>query len=136
VYADNVPQQYELNRPAFLEMVRAALDPAHHGVLQGTAPAGTVLTLTKDVAAPVTPGTGRPAQVADRAQTSMTVGDSGVFTWHVNPSPTAATLLAIDYGEATLADRETYTLTAQLPGGGSTTQTLLVERGKTYSLVF
>jgi hypothetical protein len=134
VYGDNVPQQYHSNRPAFLELLRTALDPAHHGILTGTAPAGTVLTLSKDVASPLSRVSGGSSQVADRCETSMVVGDDGTFTWHVNPSPTATTLLAIEDGEASAADREAYTLTVARPGGSTTTQQLLVERGRTYEL--
>jgi hypothetical protein len=136
VYGDNVPQQYALNRPAFLELLNTALDPAHHGILQGTAPAGTSLRLAKSMSAPLSVAVGGGQTVDEHLETTLVVGDDGAFAWHVNPSPTAATLLAIDWGEATAADREQYTLTAVLPDGTTTVQQLLVERGKVYDLAF
>ena len=131
-YGANIPAMYELNRPAYLEMVRAAIDPATHGVITGAAPTGTTLTLTKDAVSPLSKASGGVTEVPDRYETSMVVGPSGTFTWHVNPSPTAATLLAIEAGDASPADRESYTLTATRPDGTTTTQSLLVERGQTY----
>ena len=136
VYGDNVPQQYALNRPAFLEMLAAALDPAHHGILTGTAPAGTVLRLTTEMSAPLSRPSEGADSIDDLMDASIVVGEDGTFTWHVNPSPTAATLLAIEWGEATLDDREPYNLMAHLPGGGILNETIVVERGKVYELSF
>ena len=136
VYGDNVPQQYAANRPAFLELLATALDAGHHGILRGTAPAGTTLTLTKAMQSPLSRATDGALSVDEHLQTTMVVGDDGAFEWHVNPSPTAATLVAIEWGEAALADREQYTLTATLPDGSTLTRQLLVERGGVYDLSF
>ena len=134
VYGDTIPQAYALNRPAYLEMLHAALNGGLHGLLTGTAPAGTALTLTKDAVSPLSKASGGKTSVADRYETTMVVGESGTFAWHVNPSPSAATLIAIEVGEATAAERESYTLTARRPDGTTATESLLVERGHTYRI--
>ena len=134
-YGSNIPTYWSKNAPAYMEMLRAAADPALHGVLTGTAPAGTVLTLTKSASSWFSKAAPDGAlDAAETYETAMVVGDDGTFTWHVNPSPTAATLLAIESGDAAPADRETYTLTATRPDGSTTTRTLLVERGGRYAL--
>ena len=70
------------NREAFLVAFENAVDAATHSVISGRAPAGATLTLQR---AGVFPLWDR-STVADTVATSMVVGDTGTFDWHVNPS--------------------------------------------------
>jgi hypothetical protein len=70
------------NREAFLLAFENAVEAATHSVISGTAPAGATLTLER---AGVFPLWDR-SMVGDTVATSMVVGESGAFDWHVNPS--------------------------------------------------
>lgn len=69
------------NREAFLIALENAVDRATHSVLTGKAPAGATLRLRKTFATPTWSGS-----FQDTLDTSMVVGSSGRYTWHVNPS--------------------------------------------------
>jgi hypothetical protein len=70
------------NREAFLIAFENAVDAATHSVISGQAPAGATLSLQR---AGVFPLWDR-SNVADTVATSMVVGSTGTFDWHVNPS--------------------------------------------------
>ena len=70
-------------REALLRAVETAADPAHHAVLTGTAPPGRTLRLTK---AFDTPTLQEGVVVKDKLDFTLTVPDSGRFSWHVNQS--------------------------------------------------
>jgi hypothetical protein len=106
------------NRAAYLIALEHAADAAAHSRLRGTAPAGAMLTLTRDAATQTWDGVSEAM-----LRTRVTVPASGRFTWHVNPSTRP------------IAGRpEAYRLTCRSPGGGSLTLRVLVERGRTASL--
>jgi hypothetical protein len=69
------------NREAFLIALENAADTATHSVLAGEAPPGARLRLRKTFATPTWDGT-----IQDTLDSTMRVGPSGGFTWHVNPS--------------------------------------------------
>jgi hypothetical protein len=70
------------NREAFLIAFENAVNTDTHSVVTGTAPAGATLTLDRTGVFPLWDG----SPVTDTVETSMLVGESGEFTWHVNPS--------------------------------------------------
>ncbi|QDI69994.1 carboxypeptidase [Streptomyces calvus] len=69
------------NREAFLLALENAVDPSAHSVVTGKAPAGATLRLKKTFATPTWSGS-----VTDTLDTTLKVGASGTYTWHVNPS--------------------------------------------------
>lgn len=69
------------NREAYLLALENAVDAGHHSVIAGKAPAGATLRLEKTFATPTWSGA-----IQDTLETAMTVGSSGKYTWHVNPS--------------------------------------------------
>ena len=70
------------NREAYLLALETAADPAHHSVLTGKAPAGAVLRLHKAFKTSTSNG----GTIDDVLESTLVVGPSGSFTWHVNPS--------------------------------------------------
>ena len=70
------------NRAAFLEAFENAVDAGTHSLIEGAAPAGAILTLERTGVFPLWDG----SQVADTVQTAMTVGATGPFAYHANPS--------------------------------------------------
>ena len=71
------------NREAFYLAAESTIDEARHSVLEGTAPVGARLTLTKDFKTDAFEGS---QQVDDHLETMLDVGGAGAFRWHVNPS--------------------------------------------------
>jgi murein tripeptide amidase MpaA len=77
-------------REAYLIAAERAADPAHHGVIRGTAPAGATLKLHKDFPTPTcesascAQGDGTPIQ--DALDTQLAAPADGSYEWHVNPS--------------------------------------------------
>ena len=69
------------NREAFLIALENAVNPATHAILAGNAEPGTTLRLRKSFATPTWTGV-----IPDSLDTTMVVGPSGEFAWHVNPS--------------------------------------------------
>ena len=69
------------NREAYLIALENAVDRATHSVVTGKAPAGATLRLRKTFATPTW-----SSSVSDTLDTTMVVGPSGRYTWHVNPS--------------------------------------------------
>lgn len=79
-------------RAAYLTAWEAAVDPARHGVITGTARPGARLTATKtftlDSSALPSPDGGTPVVLPAEQQlsTTITVPRDGRVEWHVNPS--------------------------------------------------
>ncbi|MDP9443944.1 MAG: carboxypeptidase [Actinomycetota bacterium] len=69
------------NRQAFLIALANAADTDTHSVLAGKAPAGATLRLKKTFATPTWEGS-----IQDTLVSTLRVGASRRFTWHVNPS--------------------------------------------------
>jgi carboxypeptidase T len=75
-------------RAAYLTAFGAAVDAARHSVIEGTAPRGTSLTISKRFTLDTSAidGTGPVGSFPFQLKSTMTVPASGRFTWHVNPS--------------------------------------------------
>lgn len=79
-------------RNAFLTAFDAAVDPARHAVITGTATRGAELTISKRFTmdtSPFSEAPGEPAMPTPfemELESTLTVPRSGRFTWHVNPS--------------------------------------------------
>jgi hypothetical protein len=69
-------------RESFLIAFANAVDATTHALVTGVAPEGAVLTVERSGTFPLWDGT----PFADTVRTSMTIGATGDFTWHVNPS--------------------------------------------------
>ena len=80
------------NRAAYLKALRSTVNPKRHSVIRGSAPAGAVLTLRKKFKTPTSPvldGAGEEGDVIllpEKLKTTLRVGRSGRYRWHVNPS--------------------------------------------------
>ena len=70
-------------REAYLLAAERAASAGHHGIVAGSAPAGATLRLRKRFE---TPTSQSAVVVNDVLDTSLTVGASGSYRWHVNPS--------------------------------------------------
>lgn len=71
------------NREAYYLAAESTIDSARHSVLEGSATPGAKLRLTKSFKTDTYQGA---SQVDDHLETTLDVGDSGAFRWHVNPS--------------------------------------------------
>jgi hypothetical protein len=80
------------NRAAYLTALRSTVNAKRHSVIRGSAPPGAVLTLYKRFKTPTSPvldGSGEEGEVIllpEKLETSLKVGRSGRYVWHVNPS--------------------------------------------------
>lgn len=72
--------------------LREAADPSQHSIIEGKAPSGAVLTVTKEFDLWTSPfaqpdGTTRPVRVPTSIETELVVSNpNGKFSWAVNPS--------------------------------------------------
>ena len=104
-------------RGAFLLAAENSIDVAKHSVVQGTAPAGVTLRLTKSFASNTWSGT-----IPDVLNSTMVVPAGGSYVWHVNPSTRP---LEVQAGRT-----EAWTLTCENPSGTVLeTQSVTVARG-------
>ncbi|MBE2320009.1 hypothetical protein DVA67_028855 [Solirubrobacter sp. CPCC 204708] len=117
-------------RGLYYDAFEAATEAKLHSVLTGTAPAGTKLTLSKSTlldSSSLVWETGQPAQVRafpNAIAQTITVGASGKFEWHINPS-----LRASQYDAAHLD--EAYDLVCAAPDGTVLERTTLkIARGQ------
>lgn len=92
-------------REAFLIAAESTVNTARHSVIQGTAPAGVTLRLTKTFLTSTWAG----ATFTDELDSTMVVPTSGSWTWHVNPSTRPAV--------AGAGGTEAWTLTCETSGG-------------------
>jgi hypothetical protein len=105
--------EYAHNREAYLVALQSTADSARHAVLQGRAAEGTVLRAHKELDTQTAPvlvdfagHTAPPRSFHDVLDTTMTVGASGRFAWHLNPSTRPAS-----------ATPESWTVTCERPAG-------------------
>jgi hypothetical protein len=109
---------------SFLLAGEAALDPANHSIIEGTAPAGATLTLSKDFTTstsyvlPASGAAGPAQQIPEHLRSTLTVPADGHFVWHVNPSTRPVPLLN--------KQTEAWTLSC-----GTETHQIVVDIGKT-----
>jgi hypothetical protein len=69
------------NREAYLVALENTVDAATHAVITGQAPKGATLRLRKQFSSPTWAGS-----FTDTLDTTMKVGSTGRYTWHVNQS--------------------------------------------------
>ncbi len=90
-------------RESLLLFAEAAVDPAYHSVITGTAPAGRILRLTKDFKTTTskvqtnTEGVaaeGDAILIPEHLESTLTVPASGTYRWAVNPSTRPLELIA------------------------------------------
>lgn len=125
-----IPEFYRLNRPAFLELLRAARDTTIHAVLEGRAPEGTVIELRKTATYELGRDHDGSWTNTEHLRSSMTVGPEGTFEWHVNPSPLPSTVTEVREGTLPDSAMEPYTIEAHLPDGATVTDTQVIRRGE------
>ena len=123
-------------REALLLAAEEAADRSDHAVLEGHAPAGTVLHLRRDFQTMTSPicsdttavdGCGPTAPafgVADFVDTTLMVGPSGAFTWDIGPS--TRPLVAAAGGT------EAWTLSCS--GSSVSPKTIVIGRGQTLAV--
>jgi hypothetical protein len=111
-YAE-VAAEYAHNREAYLVALQSTADTSRHALLEGHASEGTVLRAHKELDTQTSPvlidlagNTAPPRSFHDVLDTTMTVGASGSFAWHLNPSTRP--------GSAT---PESWTVTCERPAG-------------------
>ena len=111
-YAE-VAAEYVRNREAYLVALQSTADSARHAVLAGRASEGTILRARKEVKSATSPvvldfdgNTGPARSYRDVLDTTMTVGSSGRFDWHLNPSTRPGA-----------AAPESWTVTCERPAG-------------------
>jgi len=124
--------QYARNREAFFESLESTASRTHHAVARGQARPGTVLRVRKEFDATTAPvllsdfsGVTSPARTFHDVLTStMTVGDTGRFAWHLNPSTRPAA-----------SGPESWKVTCERPQGSVRARTKLrVARGEETAL--
>lgn len=79
------------NREAYYIAAESTMNADRHGIIEGAAPAGATLRLTKQFKTETYPqdqgdGTSKPITFDDKLDYVYDVGPDGRFTWHVNPS--------------------------------------------------
>jgi hypothetical protein len=80
---------------SYLLAGEAAVDTANHSVIEGDAPAGAVLKLTKDFTTATSfDADGKFQQIPEHLETTLTVPAGGHYVWHVNPSTRPVPLIA------------------------------------------
>lgn len=114
------------NRAAFFLALNAAASSGLHSTLQGRAPAGSILRLTKTFQTPTSAdldGDGNVDTFTDTLESTLRVPSNGQFRWGINPStrPVVATRI-----KKTLIEESTRTVefgpAVLLPGGGDQTE--------------
>lgn len=114
------------NRAAYLLAHEAAIDRAQHSVLTGRAPKGTTLRIAKDFTTQTSPvisdaegTTSPPISFPDRVESTLQVGSSGTFAWHVNPSTRpsrARDRITTEVADAPTEERDISSPSPVLPG--------------------
>ncbi|NHC24521.1 zinc carboxypeptidase [Nocardioides sp. IC4_145] len=121
------------NRGAYLVALQHTIDTAHHGVLRGKAPAGTVLRLRKEFRSPTW-----ESAYDDFVDSTITVPRSGRFRWVVNPSTRPVvqprTYRVDGVTRTTAGKREAYTLTCERRGKVAQRSKVFVDRGQVVRL--
>ena len=164
-YATNVVQQWTGRRgtktdgkgmrEALLLGAEAALNPASHAILTGTATPGRVLHLHKDIQVQTSPvcgyaqgylNSGNPVgdqlacvapgevrTIADKLDVKTVVPASGKFTWHVNQStrPFVGWKFDDKAGSVPTGKTEAFKLTCEVGGKVLSTQSVVIGRGQT-----
>jgi carboxypeptidase T len=106
------------NREAYYIAMQAAANPALHSVLNGSAPPGAILRLSKSFETQTWTGT-----IPERLESTMEVPASGRFEWHVNQAARP------------LVPNESWTLTCERPEGTvQQTEQVKVARGESREL--
>jgi hypothetical protein len=132
-YNLHIPAFYAKNKGAYLALAEAARITAWHCIIEGTAPAGSTLTLRKSAYIPygILHYQGNRGY-AEEQEYTLVVGASGTYTWHVNPSPLPETVDAVARGARPSSALESYTLSCSAGGA----QTITARRGNRYKVNF
>ena len=89
---------------SFLLAGEAALDPANHSIIEGTAPAGATLKLTKDFTTATSyDASHKFIEIPEHLETTLTVPADGHYVWHVDPSSRPVALIAHQHESWTLS---------------------------------
>jgi len=123
--------EYGRNREAYLVALRSTADSARHAVVDGRVRPGTVLRAHKELESRTLPvlldlagTTGPSIPFHDVLDTTMTVGPSGRFAWHLNQSTRPGA-----------AAPEAWTVTCERPAGTVVTRgQLVIARGERKTL--
>jgi murein tripeptide amidase MpaA len=116
-------------REAYLLAGERAAEPADHSVIEGGAPAGATLRLTKTFSTP----TSQPGlTVPESLSTSLEVGAGRTYEWHVNPSSRPD----VRPGKGRSPAPESWTMTCELGGAVAGRISVAVDRGRRVSVSF
>jgi hypothetical protein len=127
-FAETVAE-YARNREAYFVAMESAADSARHAVVEGRGPPGTILRAHKEFDTDTAPvigagGVGLPRTFHDVLDTTMTIGASGRFAWHLNPST-----------RPRATSPEAWTVTCERPAGTVLARgTLVIARGERTAL--
>jgi hypothetical protein len=123
--------EYRRNREAYLVALRSTADSTRHAVVTGRAAPGTILRVHKELDSQTLPvlldfagTTGATIPFHDTLDTTMQVGASGRFEWHLNQSTRPAA-----------AAPEAWTVTCERPAGTVFARgSLVIARGESKPL--
>ncbi len=109
------------NREAYYIAAESAMNVERHSIIEGKAPAGATLRLTKDfkTEAFAEGPDGKPLTTEDHLETVYKVGSDGKYTWHVNPS--TRPVVAKDRGKQNAGEPSPAETTTGGPQGSSET---------------
>ncbi len=109
------------NREAYFKALESTASSARHAILEGTAAPGSTLTLHKEFKTATSPviqadgSTKDPILIDDVLDTTLTVGPSGRFEWHVNPSTRPAVAKAKTTSEVSPAPAQSIDISSAEP---------------------
>ena len=109
------------NREAYFKALESTAESARHAILEGTARPGSRVRLHKEFQTSTSPviqpdgTTTDPILFGDVLDTTMTVGSSGRFEWHVNPSTRPAVLKEKITSEVDPAAKQTIDISSAEP---------------------
>jgi hypothetical protein len=115
-------------REAYLLAGERAALAGDHSVIAGSAPAGATLRLRKTFSTPTSQG----AAVPETLESTLEVGPSGAYEWHVNPSNRPD----VREGKKRTPKPETWTMTCELDGAVAGRVAVAVDRGRRVTVSF
>jgi murein tripeptide amidase MpaA len=115
-------------REAYLLAGERAALADDHSVIAGSAPAGATLRLRKTFSTPTSQGAALP----ETLESTLEVGPSGAYEWHVNPSSRPD----VREGRKRKPKPETWTMTCELDGAVAGRVSVAVDRGRRVPVTF
>ena len=116
-------------REGYLLAGERAAAAADHSVIEGGAPPGATLRLRKTFS---TPTSQAGLSVPETLESTLEVGPSGAYEWHVNPSSRPD----VREGRKRKPKAEAWTMTCELGGVVAGTVSVAVDRGRRVSVGF